>query len=205
MEKRAPRRPVEGGDDTRAALTWGAQRLEALDVASGPRPELTGDQIRLLIGYMSGLTYEGLGRLAGTSAKQVNFVLRRISALLRMKGRLQTMFAVLAREYVQPEQVVPAGVSRDKVSLPADTVALLTLLASNVSQETAAAKVGISLPQSQYLLLYARVALSAKSSQQAVVIAAVLGIITVPGVPTYEAPGVAAAPPGDEAREPTCG
>ncbi|MFE7526742.1 hypothetical protein ACFU7Y_13565 [Kitasatospora sp. NPDC057542] len=188
MKKRTPRRPFEGGDDTKAALEWGGNLLEALDVASGPRPELTSHEVKLLTGYMNGMSYEELGELDGTNAKQVNHVYHRISTGLRMKSRLQTMFAVLARGYVRPEQVVPSELAWGEVSLSAHTAALLTLLACNLSQEKAAAKLGLRYAQAQYLLLTARADLCAKNSHHALLIAAVLGIINVPGVPRCDVP-----------------
>ncbi|MFJ2866833.1 hypothetical protein [Kitasatospora sp. NPDC087314] len=205
VEKRTPRRPFEGGDDTRAALEWGGELLEALDVASGPRPELTSHEVKLLLGYMNGMSYEELGQLAGTNAKQVNAVYYRISTGLRMKGRLQAMFAVLARCYVRPEQVVPEELAWGEVSLSADTVALLTLLACNLSQEDAAAKLGLRYAQAQYLLLVARAELCAKNSHHAILIAAVLGVITVPGVPRCEVPKLPSSAEPTEHNPPATG
>lgn len=204
VEKRTPRRPFEGGDDTRAALEWGRERLEALNVASGPRPELTRPEVELLLGYMNGLSYEELGQLAGTDARRVNAVYSRVSTGLRMKGRLQAMFAVLARGYVRPEQVVPEELAWGEVALSADTVALLTLLACNLSQEGAAAKLGLRYAQAQYLLLIARAELCAKNSHNAILIAAVLGVIDVPGVPRCEVPKPPSAVEPTE-RSPTAG
>lgn len=169
-------------DPTTEAIDWATSFLAAVLGRLEHPPILRPELLTVLRGVAAGRANRAIAAEQFQAEDTIKSRMKVIFQLLEVRGRTLTILQSLRLGLVQPTDVLPSSHRVPKPSLSPTQAVILLLTACDLSKEDVARRIGLSRHTVHGHLRTVRTKLGVASNTHAVAVAALLGLITVPGI-----------------------